>query len=209
MIYYQVIAGSRSYGLEIEGSDIDLCRAADEYDIGKMYGPYNLIQVPLDELRRRIIENSYNAYYLQWLFPYKVLSNNTLTDFLQSNRELIISAQKAQVYDILMAHANGLSMYADKFYDLFPKRLAYAALFYSMAVNYANGMSFAQAHHAGELQGTLLALRRKELPLNDVLRLVNEQKIKAQKVQKFYMEPTNDEIIKETNNMFKNVSLLI
>ena len=33
MTYYEVIAGSRSYGLEIAGSDIDLCRVADGWEM--------------------------------------------------------------------------------------------------------------------------------------------------------------------------------
>ena len=40
MIYYECIAGSRAYGLELEGSDIDVCRIADSWsttEIGRAH----------------------------------------------------------------------------------------------------------------------------------------------------------------------------
>lgn len=195
MSYYEVIGGSRCYGLELPTSDIDLCRVADTFDIGGKEGEYNLIQIPLSEFAERVAGDRYNAFYLQWLFPYAVRSDNNLTQYLQANRERITYAQRQRVGRVLLEHAGGLEQYAERLYESFPKRLAYATLFYAIYANYAEGMPFAQAHHAGALQQKLLQIRRHEIPLEDVLSLLDAQKSRAVKAAGFYAAPEDTDVI--------------
>ena len=68
MIFYEVIAGSRSYGLELPESDVDRCRVADQWQMS-MEGRENIIQVPREEFLDRIFCRRNNAYFFQWLFP--------------------------------------------------------------------------------------------------------------------------------------------
>lgn len=197
-MYYEVIAGSRSYALDIESSDIDLCRVADTWDMGRMDGPYNILQIPKDEFAERITGGRDSVYYLQWLFPHEVRSDNALTQWLQANREQIIAAQLPHVRKILRQTADGLMMYADELYDKFPKWLAYSAHFYSVVADYAAGMPFAQAHVArGDLRDNLLAIRRKQLPVSDALQICQEQQARADAAAWYYERATDLAVLED------------
>ena len=206
MFYYEVIAGSRSYGLEIEQSDVDLCRVSDTWNMGATEGEYNILQIPKDEFVHRVIGDHSSVYYLQWLFPYKVSSNNALTTYLQENREKIVHALLPYIYRVFWTTANGLKMYADWLYELYPKRLAYSAHFYSLLANYADGMSFAQAHVAqDELRNELLAMRKKEIVLSDAITICEEQKKRAEAASDFYQAEKDEIYLNEVASQMRRL----
>lgn len=179
MIYYEVIAGSRSYGLELPESDVDRCRVADDWQM-TMEGRENLIQVTRQEFLDRVFGRRDNAYYLQWLYPARVCSENAVSRWLLEHREAITRAQAPRVWQTLTAHAQRLEQFAGQLYRQYPKRLAYAALFYHIAARFGEGEPFAQAHRPEEaLRSVLLGMRRGEVPLEEGLTECARQKARA------------------------------
>ena len=183
MIYYEVIAGSRSYGLELPESDVDRCQVADDWQM-TMEGRENLIQVPRQEFLDRVFGRRDNAYYLQWLYPAQVCSENAVSRWLLEHREAITRAQALRVWQALTVHAQRLEQFAGELYQRYPKRLAYAALFYHIAARFGEGEPFAQAHRPEEaLRSVLLGMRRGEISLEEGLAECARQKARAFAVQ--------------------------
>ena len=189
---YEVIAGSRAYDLALETSDIDLCRLWDGAYTRSMAGRYNLIRVPRKEfpaLAGRAVDHA----YLQWWFPAKFRAEGPLTDYIKEERETFIRANLPHIYAVLYDRARGLCAYAKELYPAHPKRLAYSTLFYAILARYAEGRSFAEAHRMdGEVRARLLAMRRKELPLEEALAVNRAWKEKADQAAGFYDKPTDE-----------------
>lgn len=204
--YYEIIAGSRCYGLNIETSDIDLCRVSDSWNITGHNGEYHLIQVPRIEFAERAILLRENPIYIQWLFPYKVLKPGMIWEFLLEQRENIVSAAKKRIWDLHTHAANCMSLYPEHYYDRVPKRLAYSTLFYNILTRYASGVPFSQAiRPEKEMQQILLAIRQKELPLNEVIMLNQEAKKKLENVALFYDQDPDISFLKQTELDIKNI----
>lgn len=183
MTYYEVIAGSRSYGLELPESDVDRCRVADDWQISTE-GRENLIQVTRQEFLDRVFGRRGNAYYLQWLYPAQICSDNEVSRWLLEHRETITRAQSLLVWKTLTAHAQRLEQFAGGLYQRYPKRLAYATLFYHIAARFGEGEPFAQAHRPEEaLRRELLGMRLGEVSLEDGLAECAIQKTRAFAVQ--------------------------
>lgn len=209
MACYEVIAGSRSYGLELETSDIDICRAAESWD-AHVEGQVNVIQVPGEEFLSRIFCRHDNAYYLQWLYPAQVCSDNEASRYLMDRRETITAAQKGAVYRILTAHAGRLEKYSDLLYDRYPKRAAYAVLLYSIAANYARGMTFSQAHRPDEeLRAFLLGVRRGEVPLEETMARMKTERVRALAAETFYSSRPDTTLLRDTEEELRQLMALV
>lgn len=185
--YYEIIAGSRCYGLNIDGSDIDLCRVSDTWDIRGHNGQYHLIQVPRSEFADRAMLLKETPVYIQWLFPYEVRKPGEVWEFLLKERENIVSAARKRVWDLHICAADGMALYPDHYYDRVPKRLAYSTLFYDTLARYASGIPFAQAIRPEEdMRQVLLAMRRHELSLDEALSYNREAQSRAKAISLFY-----------------------
>lgn len=208
MNYYEVIAGSRSYGLELPESDVDCCRVADSWDM-HMEGQSNIIQVPRAEFLNRVFCRHDNAYYLQWLYPAQVCSDNEVSRYLMDRRETITAAQKGAVYRILTAHAGRLEKYSDMLYDRYPKRAAYAALFYAIAANYAQGVPFSRAHRPDEeLRTFLLGIRRGEVPQEEAMARISAERARALAAKTFYSAQPDDALLRDTEAELRKLMAL-
>lgn len=187
MTYYEIIAGSRCYGLNIEGSDIDLCRVADSWNTAGHEGSYHVIQVPREEFADRVMLLRETPLYAQWLFPHEVLVPGDVWGLILDKRERIVLAARKRVWETHFQFAEGMSLYPEHYYPRFPKRLAYSTLFYDMLARYAAGVPFAQAiRPEEETRQTLLAMRRKELPLEDAIAQNQDARRRAEQVSRFY-----------------------
>lgn len=94
MIYYECIAGSRAYGLELEGSDIDVCRIADSWSTTGHDGEKHIIQVPREEFVDRAVLQRETPLYIQWWFPFEINTPGALSEYLTENRESVVRASK-------------------------------------------------------------------------------------------------------------------
>lgn len=208
MTYYEVIAGSRSYGLDLPESDMDRCRVANDWEI-TMEGRENIIQVTRHEFLNRIFCRHDNAYYLQWLYPAQVCSDNEVSRYLMDRRETITAAQKGAVYRVLTAHAGRLEKYSDLLYDRYPKRAAYAALLYSVAANYAQGVPFSRAHRPDEeLRTFLLGIRRGEVPQGEAMARISAERARALAAKTFYSAQPDDALLRDTEAELRKLMAL-
>ncbi len=200
---YEAIGGSRSYGLELPDSDADLLRVETGPRFA-MEGGYNVIRATLAELHDWLRGRADNAYYLQWLFPAEVHSDTILTRWLQGNREEIVRAQLPYIYRVFSGHADRLFPHSDWLYPARPKRLAYCTLFYSVAANYAEGMSFAEAHRpGGKLHDTLLSMRQGGIPLADAMARCSAERERAGRAAGFYQRPVDEVVLLEMDHIFR------
>ena len=99
---------------------------------------------------------------------------------------------------MLYKTACGLMMHSDWMYGLFPKRMAYSTHFFSVIANYAEGMPFADAHvSSGDLRDKLLAMRKKELPIEEAMAICERQQKRAEAAAAFYDTETDQSVLDE------------
>ena len=185
---YEALGGSRAYDLEIKTSDYDLLRAAaTNMGLGYHENGYNVLQRTYDEFKKYGSFECDNWYISQWLFPREFRSDNDLTAWIKTNREDMIKANLPKVYSALMNYADGFSVDPELLYPTHSKRLMYSIHFRNLLYNYANGMTFAEAHVAqGDMKDFLLSVRRGELELPVILEQNAIALEKAKSVEAFY-----------------------
>lgn len=184
---YAAIGGSRAHGIEIEGSDVDLYRVGTP-ELHTMQDGYNLIQIPLDQFVRRLFIQRRCGHDLQLLYPLEMKVDNDLTRCILQSRDSVIEAIRPTVYDALMDHAARLCIESEWLYPIFPKRHTYSLLFYSILSNYADGMPFAQAMRPDSmLHDRLIAIRKHEPELDEVMEWIKEAEKKAVAAKNFYV----------------------
>lgn len=206
MIYYEIIAGSRCYGLNIESSDIDLCRVSNSWNTTGHENNYHVIQVPRKEFVDRVMLLRETPLYIQWLFPYEVVTPGMVWDFILDRRDELVFSVRRRVWDLHFCAADGLSLYPEHYYPRFPKRLAYSTLFYDTLARYASGVPFAQAIRPDEkMRQVLLAMRLKELTLDEATALNQEAKRRAENAEWFYDREPNISFLKQTELGLRNL----
>ena len=206
MIYYEIIAGSRCYGLNIESSDIDLCRVSNSWNTTGHENNYHVIQVPRKEFVDRVMLLRETPLYIQWLFPYEVVTPGMVWDFILDRRDEFVFSVRRRVWDLHFCAADGLSLYPEHYYPRFPKRLAYSTLFYDTLARYASGVPFAQAIRPDEkMRQVLLAMRLKELTLDEATALNQEAKRRAENAEWFYDREPNISFLKQTELGLRNL----
>lgn len=195
--YYEILAGSRSYDLNVPDSDIDICRATDFWDLTSHDGNIHFIQMPREEFIARTLCKRDSVYYIQWMFPAKVNTPGEIERFMMENREQIILAQPKRIFELHMTAADGFALYPEHYYGRFPKRLAYSTLFYDTIARYAKGAPFAEAIRPEEdLRQQLLAMRLHEMPLEAAVKLNENAKKRALAVADWYDATTDEEKLK-------------
>ena len=193
---YASIGGSRAHGIEIEESDVDLYRVGSP-ELHTMQDGYNLIQILLDDFVRRLFVQRKCGHDLQLLYPLEMKVDNDLTRCILQSRDSVIEAIRPTVYDALMDHAARLCVEPEWLYPIFPKRLTYALLFYSILSNYADGMPFAQAMRPdGILHDRLIAIRKHKPELDEVMEWISAARTGADEAKGFYqsgdLEPVRE-----------------
>lgn len=202
-MYFEAIGGSRSYGLEIETSDTDLL-CLDNTPI--VEDGYNVIRISPEEFRARLMGERDNAYYVQWLFPHEVKSDNQLSSWLLEHREQVVKAQLPYIYRVFTGHVARLMHHADWIYGVYPKRLAYCTLFNSIIANYADGMTFAEAHKpVGELHDYLVSVRRGEIELADALARCELERTRAELAAGFYADAVGADVLRDLSVMIGEI----
>lgn len=202
---YAAIGGSRAHGIEIEGSDVDLYRVGDP-ERHVMQDGYNLIQIPLGKFVSRLFIQRDCGHDLQLLYPLEMKVDNDLTRCILQSRDSVIEAIRPTVYDALMDHAARLCVESEWLYPIFPKRLTYALLFYSILSNYADGMPLAQAMRPkGLLHDRLIAIRKHEPELAEVMEWISAAQTRAVDAKEFY-QAGNLEPVHELEQTIKRLS---
>lgn len=200
MNLYSAIVGSRSYGLHIQNSDIDVACLGILTESSKFIckNVIDLRPASYTDFVSDTLGQKPRWFFTQWLFPDSFLDDNMLSRYIVENRESIIQARIPIIYQILKQRGDGLQNWGDKLFKTHPKRLTYSTLFYSILANYAEGMTFAEAHKPkGELHDFLIAMRLGQVPLEDA---ITQNKLERQRVERaagFYKEAVHPEILRE------------
>lgn len=187
MVYYEAIVGSRSYGLDIPGSDTDIASVSDTWNHRKYRNGRHDLQCPREVFLERALLEDQTVHAFQWLFPACFLSTGGVTRFVTEYREQIVQNGLPAVWSILYGNACGLASYGEHYYAAFPKRLAYSTLRFDTLARYASGEPFAKATvPQGELRELLLVMRTGTLSVQDALLVNRNAKNRADQVCGFY-----------------------
>lgn len=195
MMEYKVIVGSRCYGLELERSDTDLFSVncdSSEHNSHVIDGGLSTDTKLLSMLHFGF------WYHPQAVFPAQFLIENELTQYIKTVREDLVSAQKQSMFRVLYDGGEAFAYMLKHWYPLYPKRAAYSTLLYDQIARYATGIPFAEAMcPVGDMRDKLLAMRRKELPVEDVVKINDEAQKKAIAVQDFYNSENDTKKVQE------------
>lgn len=216
MIYRSII-GSRSYGLALTTSDIDVAVVSDKaYEVPpRMERWHHLLSLSPEVFVMRwsdLLKAHWGS--CQWLFPHEFHLDNDLTKWIIENREDVIRVNLPGIYAMHMRAACKMERNVSQLYylsRLTRKSIAYAIHFHNMLYNYAEGMTFAEAHTTnGETQNFLFAVRKGEAPLKLVLEENAKARERAKAVANFYTEPRADvRVLDEFKHMvYREATLL-
>lgn len=206
ILFYEILAGSCSYGLNIPDSDIDVCQVTDHWNTTAHKGNTHFIRIPQDEFVARTLCKRDSVYYIQWMFPAKVNTPGEIEQFMLNNREQIVFAQLKRIFELHINAANGLSLYPEHYYNRFPKRLAYSTLFYDTVARYATGIPFSEAIYPDEnLRQQLIAVRLHEMPLEEATKLNKDAKQRALAVIDWYDVRPNITYLNQCEQKLKNI----
>lgn len=204
----KLILGSRSYGLNLPTSDTDIGLILPNDELVDV-GPRPSLDVDRHmNTRSEFISDMFGPFprwfFCQYLFPDSFLEEDTFSKYVLEKREEIIKAKLPIVFSTFKRRADGMRRFADKIYEVRPKRMAYSTLFYSILANYADGMTFAEAHKPeGELHDFLIGMRTGQVSLEDAVARNNLEKQRVEKVAAFYKESIHPEVLLD----FKQVIL--
>lgn len=197
MITLQASVGSASYGLKIEGSDTDVyIIGSGSYMIPDGYKPHIIKDDAETCVSKVFLERQEHPFFLQILFPHEFLLDTAASQYILETREKLIQANLKKVYNAYLNMGKGFLSMSDILYYAVPKRIAYGNMFLDTIYKYAQGCSFEEAYYPNEdFRQWLLKVRRKEIPLEEIL-LINNERIKlAESVKNFYDKENDNKYI--------------
>ncbi len=199
MLQFSALVGSRCFGLELPDSDIDIVCVGDDGNRRIHAGPYHYIRRTEQELVESLTLQTRYHDGLQWMFPAEFLSNRELADYIVLHREELIRGNLASVWQRLWTNADGLSLHAEHYFNAFPKRIAYSTMRFDTLARYAAGCSFQEAFRPEPvLRELLLAIRKRQMPMEEALALNLEARQRAEAVQSFYNRPPDTRLQNQT-----------
>lgn len=180
---YRAICGSRSYGLETETSDYDVVLSSI-VDAELPNCRAHNIKLSEDQFLKRLLLLENDAAYVQILYPRELLIDTETVRYILKNRESIIRANLDRIYSAYMRKADGLSTDLEIWWKQYPKRAAYSCLFYNTLHRFATqDILFEEAFKPNEdFRQWLLAVRRNEIPKEEILLRNRELRNNAIKV---------------------------
>lgn len=196
---YRAICGSRSYGVETEASDYDIVLSS-AVDAALPCERAHNIKLTEEQFLRRLLLLENNAYYMQICFPKEILDDSNTAKYIMENRESIVRANLDRIYSAYIGKADGLSWHLEDLWERYPKRAVYSCLFYDTLHRYATqDISFAEAFKPNEdFRQWLLAVRRNEIPKEEILLRNRELRNNAIKVAGNFMGKEDVSILNHT-----------
>lgn len=210
--YFCSIAGSRSYGLELEKSDYDFLifssECKEKYARYECIDNYNVITSSPQRMFQQLYDTPYWAAW-QWFFPYEWKSNNEFTtfikehqnDFVYKNLPLVKQSHEEKILKIKNAFSG--------FCIVNRKMVAYSFLFLYLLRDLAQGKNPAECiKPTGEYHNFLVDIRKGEYEE----KYLWEQFLKLEKEKdkeiKFYSVPRDEEFFKTLKNEIDKYNFL-
>ncbi len=206
MLQFSALVGSRCFGMELPDSDIDIVCVGDDGNNRIHSGAYHYIRRTEQELVESLTLQTRYHDGLQWMFPAEFLTNGELTDYIVQHREELIRGGLASVWRRLWANAEGLSLHTEHYYNAFPKRIAYSTMRFDTLARYAAGCSFQEAFRPEpQLRELLLAIRKREMPMEEALDLNKDARQRAEMARSYYDRPPDTRLQNQTASDIRGI----
>lgn len=207
------IAGSRTYNLQVERSDIDFCFLSSicPKEKGCLYenkDGYNIITMYDKFFFQLLYSEPYWATW-QWFFMKEYKSKNAFTEFIQLNRNNFVYKNLPLFYKSQNKIVQVVKDNFEVYYQAGRKNVAYAFLFLHVFINLAQGKEPVKCFRPeGEMHNFLINIRNGEYPKeylwNEFLKL-EEQKNKE---LKFYDVSRDEEFFRMVKNEIDKYNFL-
>ena len=200
MTYYIAQVGSATFGLNMPESDVDIGMVTTDFS-GPMHdGDRHYIRVWPGLFRDALLRLDH-VQWLQWLYPARVMEAGELWAWISANGECLIAANRASVYDAYMRMARRLRARAASYYPAATKMMVYSTLHYDTIARYGAGIPFAEAISPDEsMRQLLLAMRRRELPLDEALAINDDARARAEAAAEMRNAPADDEYLRQCSH---------
>ena len=182
---YISLVGSRSYGLEIDGSDYDY------FIVGNVAAP-----IPEKYCFQKTPEEMLKQMMLQWEHPYALMpffsneidGDKNIVDFVVNNRERMVLTYRKRLYNVYMKMAQDFLQVGSNKDRYFSKLSAYGLLWLETLFRYANGERFSDCFRpSDELKPFLIDLRQEKITKKSLDEKKKELLKNAESVEEFYL----------------------
>lgn len=210
--YFCSIAGSRSYGLEVEKSDYDFLifssECKEKYARYECIDNYNVITSSPQRMFQQLYDTPYWAAW-QWFFPYEWKSNNEFTtfikehqnDFVYKNLPLVKQSYEEKIMKIKNAFSG--------FCIVNRKMVAYSFLFLYLLRDLAQGKNPAECiKPTGEYHNFLIDVRKGEYEEKYLWERFLQLEKEKDKEIKFYNVPRDEKFFKTLKNEINKYNFL-
>ena len=195
---YKSIVGSRSYGLDVAGSDVDIAVVSDKHWVTGKPNSHIILWTP-DAFA--VLQKGPCRRWVDctMLFPHEFCIVNALSEWIIDNREEMVKALLPELYGVYTEACADF----DRHVRGDNKRVMYAIHFRNMLANYADGMTFAEAlKPQGADRVFLIAVRNGMAPKGLVVEATAKARERAKAAAGFYAEPkANAAILDEFKHM--------
>lgn len=198
MIYYYAICGSRSHGIELPTSDYDVVYCGINTPPQLRQRSHNIV-LSNEKLVQNLLMRYTMSYNMQLYFPAEILQDTDVVHYLISYREQILRSQAKKIYESYMGYCDYF-LQRDMQYYRWRKNAVYSCLYCNILHRYATqDISFDEAFHPqGDFKEWLMAVRRNEISDDEVLRVFNSHRVKAQSCVDFYKDKLDQSILNKT-----------
>lgn len=210
--YFCSIAGSRSYGLEVEQSDYDFLifssECKEKYARYELVDNYNVITSSPQRMFSQIYDTPYWATW-QWFFPYEWKSKNEFTDFIRSHQNDFVYKNLPL---IKQSHEYKIEITKNSFHgfcEVSKKAVAYSFLFLYLLRDLAQGKSPAECiKPTGELHDFLISVRKGEYEEQYLWERFLQLEKEKDKEIKFYSVPRDEEFFRTLKSEMEKYNFL-
>jgi hypothetical protein len=210
--YFCSIAGSRSYGLEVEQSDYDFLifssECKEKYARYELVDNYNVITSSPQRMFSQIYDTPYWATW-QWFFPYEWKSKNEFTDFIRNHQNDFVYKNLPL---IKQSHEYKIEITKNSFHgfcEVSKKAVAYSFLFLYLLRDLAQGKSPAECiKPTGELHDFLISVRKGEYEEQYLWERFLQLEKEKDKEIKFYSVPRDEEFFRTLKSEMEKYNFL-
>lgn len=189
---FAAIGGSRSLGIEEITSDTDLIIVANNPDYQlRMKGGFNtLYKSPTDFYEMLTLSSRNYIHIFQFLYPERFMTDNEFTDWIIKNRDELFAENKKVLYDDTCNFLKNTQQNLDAYYKVAAKKISHALAYGKIAEQYSSGVLAKDCFKATDnLRDILLKIRNKQIPYEDVKKLVNTTLLNIINIQEKTAEP--------------------
>ena len=196
ILYTNEIVGSHLYGINIKNSDIDFFQIYNQVERTTIHKNRNHeIRWGIDEgLNLLLCTYKYYHFELGAGFGEKLIQNS-LVEYIEENKENFKYENIGNSFNSFINYEISFkgNLYGEQLYDQIPKLNAYFILYKYIFVNYPKDKILEKyLHPPKEIKDFLIAVRKHEIPYQEVLNFELSLRREIDKVKSFYADRFNE-----------------